>query len=369
MFTTFGLAAPPSSLGAQPVEWEVGSQPLVQIGQSVDDPQYQLDRVSAALWRGGEGLVIANGAYELRFYDGVGRYQQTSGRSGEGPGEFRRLSWLGEVGDSVIAAYDERLQRVSLHDRSGAHLSTFVLNDPALGVGPQVAGVLDEGLLILWLIPGDMPENGGIRQRRWRVAVHSLSGQLVRTIADGSPAGETFGLVVPGRGIALRRAPFSPTPRYAARGARVYRSNGVSYSVEIVDPAGQLLAVAGDPEERTILSESLKQAFLQDTLQAWPPGDRRRIEASLRFMMVHEHVPLVSDMRVDGRGNVWLRPRDPLRPASYWDVFSPLGEAVSRIHLPEHRALLDIADDAIVLLQSGEFGEDLVSVYELSRGR
>lgn len=353
-------------LAAQSPVWQVGPEPLMRIGDSPEDGRYQLDRVSAALWLGADGLVIANGGDELRFYDGGGRFRATAGRSGEGPGEFRALAWLGEYGDSMIAAYDQRLQRVSFMRRDGEFLHSFPLNDLQLGVGPRVAGVLDDGLLTLWLMPPEIPERGGISRSCFRLAVHDPGGDLVRVLGEG-PAREAFLFAVPGRGNVLRRAPFSPTAVYAAQGGRVYRSDGLSYSVEITDALGRVLAVAGDPHERVTLSDSMKEAFLRDTLQAWPSGERRRVEASLRLMMVHEHLPLVSDMRVDRSGHVWLQRRAPEGPSAYWDVFSATGEAVARLELPANRQVLDITRDHIVLLQSGQYGEDLVSVHALRR--
>lgn len=196
--------------------------------------------------------------------------------------------------------------------------------------------------------------------------MHGLDGDFRRILGEG-PAGEAFIVVVPGRGNVLRRAPFSPTPRYAAQGERIYRAEGVAYAVDVVDLDGGLQATAGDPRDRVELSDAIKEAFLRDTLRTWPSDSQRRIEREFQSMMVHEELPLVHDMRVDRLGHVWLRRRGPNGPQSHWDVFSPEGDRVARVELPEHRALLDVTEDAVVLLESGSYGEDLVGVYALRR--
>jgi hypothetical protein len=125
--------------------------------------------------------------------------------------------------------------------------------------------------------------------------------------------------------------------------------------------------MAGRVNERVPITEDIKSAFLRDTLEMWPTADRARIELAFRQMMVHEYLPVLSDMRVDDAGYVWLRKRGATGPASHWDIFSTTGAFYARVELPPHRAILDLADGHVVLLETGQFGEDLVSVYSLNR--
>ena len=71
--------------------------------------------------RTGDGrIVLANrGTYELRWYDVEGRFLWSAGRRGEGPGEFRWLTWATLFeGDSVLA-YDSQLRRASIFSPAG----------------------------------------------------------------------------------------------------------------------------------------------------------------------------------------------------------------------------------------------------------
>jgi hypothetical protein len=261
------------------------------------------------------------------------------------------------------------LQRVSVLSHDGEFLRSFQLNRPDLGVGPTVAGLLGDGsLLTLWRMPPVIPPNGGISQGRVRLVLYSISGEALQVFGEGS-GGEVFLHYVPGRGNALRRAPFSPAPRYAAHGDRIYDTDGSSYSVRIRHTDGRQVAIAGDVHRRIAITESVKSAFLRDTLRLWPTTEHRRLEAAFRRMMVHEYLPLVVDMRVDDAGYVWLRGRDATGAASHWDVFTPMGSPAAQVELPPNRAVLDIAGGNVVLLQSGQFDEDLVTVFTLDRNR
>jgi hypothetical protein len=46
-----------------------------------------------------------------------------------------------------------------------------------------------------------------------------------------------------------------------------------------------------------------------------------------------------------------------------------MGSPAAQVELPPNRAVLDIAGGNVVLLQSGQFDEDLVTVFTLDRNR
>ena len=130
---------------------------------------------------------------------------------------------------------------------------------------------------------------------------------------------------------------------------------------------GRQTAVVGDSNKRVRITAGVISAFLRDTLRVWPAEDRGRVEIAFRSLMVHEYLPLVADMRIDDLGQIWLRERELTGPASHWDVFSAKGSFQARVELPPHRAVLDVSNGRVVLLQSGQFGEDIVTVYLLDR--
>ena len=86
----------------------------------------------AALLDSGIVVVGTEGAQALRFYDSSGNYIITRGRSGAGPGEFRRLRSLQRLGRDSIVVWDAGLRRFTFLRRGVADVRTVPLAD--LGV-------------------------------------------------------------------------------------------------------------------------------------------------------------------------------------------------------------------------------------------
>ena len=66
-------------------------------------------------------FVLDPAVYGVHRFDGGGRWLDTFGGEGEGPGEFRQPTAMGWVADTLWVA-DRRLGRLSFFDRNGTHL-------------------------------------------------------------------------------------------------------------------------------------------------------------------------------------------------------------------------------------------------------
>ena len=104
-------------------EWRLSSLPAVDIGLAQGDERYELSGATSSLQLEDGRIVVANsGTNELRFFDREGRFLETAGRKGEGPGEFSGALHLNRLTDQHFAVYDQSQQRLSLFDSSGAFL-------------------------------------------------------------------------------------------------------------------------------------------------------------------------------------------------------------------------------------------------------
>ena len=75
------------------LDWRVGTEPAVSIGELEGPDPYLLQWVRDALILPDGRIVVANTSTdELRVFDALGRHLETWGGSGEGPGEFTSLS-------------------------------------------------------------------------------------------------------------------------------------------------------------------------------------------------------------------------------------------------------------------------------------
>jgi hypothetical protein len=87
-------------------EWGVDSTPRLDIGRE-SPPDSALGKVRAALRMRDGRIVVANAATsQLRFYDSTGRFLNSVGRAGNGPGEFEELWRLRRIADDSLMAME-----------------------------------------------------------------------------------------------------------------------------------------------------------------------------------------------------------------------------------------------------------------------
>src|SRR5688572_6584802 len=115
----FCLISFPAVASAQPV-WRLDRTPAIEIGRA----PIELHRVvDAALLSSGEVAIADAGNSRIVIVSPQGRLVRAIGRAGAGPGEFRGLSRLSVVGDTMVA-YDALQNRASAFRLDGTHLQT-----------------------------------------------------------------------------------------------------------------------------------------------------------------------------------------------------------------------------------------------------
>src|SRR5688572_4791222 len=95
----FCLISFPAVAAAQPV-WRLDRAPSIEVGRA----PIELHRVvDAALLASGELAIADAGNNRIIIVSPQGRLVRAIGRAGAGPGEFRGLSRISIVGDTVVA--------------------------------------------------------------------------------------------------------------------------------------------------------------------------------------------------------------------------------------------------------------------------
>ena len=96
--------------------WSLGSSDIT-IGSAGADADDDLYRVVGAARLADGSVVIANaGTGELRRYGFDGKHLGTTGRPGDGPEEFRAMSWLGRGDRDSIFVWDRGKNRVTVYE-------------------------------------------------------------------------------------------------------------------------------------------------------------------------------------------------------------------------------------------------------------
>src|SRR5690606_37189528 len=89
-------------------------------------------------------IVVANGSgSDVRFYSADGLHLVTSGRAGDGPGEFRAPMKLSLLPGDSVAVFDLRAGRVSILDPQGAFVRDMPVPTPD-GSRARVVGTLGD---------------------------------------------------------------------------------------------------------------------------------------------------------------------------------------------------------------------------------
>ena len=99
----------------------ITAEPALQIGVVEGDHNYELFRVTGAVWLSDGRVVVVNGGTaELRYYDREGRFLRRVGGRGKGPGEFTALTRVYRAAGDTVLGYDAwYLDRLSVFDERG----------------------------------------------------------------------------------------------------------------------------------------------------------------------------------------------------------------------------------------------------------
>ncbi len=187
--------------------------PTLRALDLVDDATAPLGSpIALAHWEG-DWVLADQMLGELKVFDSTGRWRQTIGSGGEGPGEFSWPVSLAVTSDGLLAVLDRSLNRVSYFDRAGAVVSDWVAPP---GRFSSIA-VLEDGRVIL---AGYLADGSGDDEH----TVHVLS-----------PTGELSGSLHP------RDSAWRPTERnfssvhLSVRGSQVATVESGSNRVFVTD--------------------------------------------------------------------------------------------------------------------------------------
>jgi hypothetical protein len=111
MIALLGFALVAQVQGVIPT-WTLSPTPTLTI-EDDGTPATQFVRIVGVARLSNGSIAVANrGTNDIRVFDARGRHVATFGRTGEGPGEFRRLDWVGRSGDTLWF-FDSGVMRVT----------------------------------------------------------------------------------------------------------------------------------------------------------------------------------------------------------------------------------------------------------------
>jgi hypothetical protein len=347
--------------------WRVGARPVVEIGALEGEEAYQFSQIGGVARLSDGRIVVANGGtQELRVFDPTGRHLRTTGRKGEGPGEFLAPGVLTVLPGDSVAVYDWNLQRMSVFDPAGTFVRSFALQHSA-GVAFPI-GRFAQGS---WLLqPGFTFSPGGTG-----TTVVRDTSQLLVFGPDGAMRdsagrwiGPDFYIQSEAQHASAVSLPFGRRTAVAVTGDRFYTGYTERYEIVRRDVGGAVDLVIRVRRADVPLAaadiDAHKARQLSDADAQWRP----RLERLYQDIPFPATLPAFDDLQVDPEGNLWVleagRPADEQRR---WAVFDPDGKLLGAIATPPAVSIREVGRDYLLGTWSDDLDVEHVRVYRLDR--
>ncbi|MEK6688603.1 MAG: hypothetical protein AABZ01_09125 [Gemmatimonadota bacterium] len=337
--------------------WVVVDSPTVQIGGDETNPLQDLAQASGALRLRDGRLVVVNGATsEIRFYAPSGGHLSTTGRKGQGPGEFQMPAGLWPVEGDSLLVFDALARRVTVIAPDGTTPRTYPLGG-VTGAPIPVDGRVSMALPVGWFRDGGilgMEQTFRIndpRSEAYRDTVSYLrfgpDGLVKDTVArlpglEMTPmalsfGGQTFNTPSP--------VPLGRNTVVAGRDSTVYLATNDAYQIEVRGLDGKVQRLIRMLSSPVPITAADQDAHRKETLEEFESGPTAGLVPGPMKEQINKHIaeaaypshfaPLV-EMRFDADGFLWAQesPRPGTGIRTY-AVFDTAGVFLGRVTMPK----------------------------------
>lgn len=368
-----------------PRAWRVEERPFLEIGASdartAGDSLYEFSRIMGVVkLADGRYAVGIQAAHTIRFYDANGRFLNSAGRSGEGPGEFRQILGLKAIAGDTLLVTD--LSEVELFTGRGQFVRQGASrrSQPGNFIWPS-AVLLDGSYVGIDMNDRAIPP-AGRSVRSVRMIRVSDDGRKADTIGTVQVAEGTFD----GRSTFPVEPVFSPRRHVASNGHRIFTAWPDRYEIAELTQAGRLVRLIRAELPPVRVTEAAREAYRQwyfsvpgEDGRPMPPSMQAFRQQRLDASGFADHFPLIGAMMSDRTGHLWARRYDYRElfytpgPASIhtllvpttWDVFDPRGQWLCTVQLPARFTPLDIGTDYVAGVARDGDDVESVRVYRL----
>ena len=260
----------------------------------------------------GHVYVLDNVAQEVRVFDRTGEYVRTLGRPGEGPGEFRGANGMGWGPDGLLWVVDQRLNRFTSFDSTGALVGSRRVPMSTLSYAWQGA----------FTASGELFDLGYVQDgEKGRPVLLRFDGASAYsdTIPFPDPPAHVFSWrnEQGGGGTTI---PFAPEHVWTVSPAKqLWTSDAEQYRIHRVDlPGDTTLTIVRDAPVIHVTTDERTKAI--ERVERFMRGNR--YDAN----QIPESKPALERIAVDGFGYVWVqRPDSAGAPGSDFDIFDQAG--------------------------------------------
>lgn len=318
--------------------------------------------------RDGRYAVADGGNARVVFFDASGTLTSTTGRSGEGPGEFQHLTLLARGAADSLLVWDRQLRRVSVLSPTGDFAHSFSLESTEDVPFASVSGVYADGS---FLATGFVDTGGGApttgRQIYSSPSFHFGPDGTFRSNTGVFPTSESY-YEVSDRGFSVFPVLFGRQAFRMTAGNRLVVATSDRYELRFHAQDGALtMIVRRDSRDRPVTSEA-RRSLVERLVQASRAGQQDRLRTVLSQMEVPEYLPEFSDVFADPLGRIWVREYEVEEgPLAEWHIYDEEGLAIGSISLPARFAPSDAGDDFVVGITTDDLDVQTVVEYPIHR--
>ena len=351
--------------GPRDPDLTLADEALVRIGEIDGDIEYIFGDVTGAVRLDDGSVVIANEqSYDLRRFDGSGRHMWTSGREGEGPGEYGGLRLLRGCPGAAVTVFDWHLDRITQLDQDGEVTDTRGLSADGVNPYSEPACTRDGDLVFTPWPETDRTVAAG-EHHRWRMEL--------RWAGDGDQISLRTGIA----GTERTRYTSSDGPRtwgrvmvFAVAPTGVWYGSADDYELEHVDWTGRVTRIARWAGPDLSVTRERLDRYLDARLARYDePAERRRFERDRwpdirdglpdRFPAYEEPLLTLPD------GSMWITTYGWRSPDQELHLLDADGAWLRRLTMPSGSTVLDAGPDWVLLRERGELDVPVVAVYRL----
>lgn len=361
-----GSTAPPNVTAAV---WQLEVPALVEIGDESRGRAYQFAQISG-LRRLQDGSIIVanNGTAEVRAYSPAGEHRWSAGQLGDGPGDFRSLTWVALLPGDTIVAHDNQPTRLVTFTPEGQHLKTVPVSVTGVGCGSYRPGLPGLQLLVLSCPPRVSKPPGIHRPARYVAIVDPFAATLRRLATVEGPEE----LVLEGGNWTYPA--FGLSPAAAARDSIIVYGSSERFEVQVMDLDGRVARTISWQGSRQPVTDSLRRLYEYDATRRLIDFARRTgrdtlavIEGGVRQAPAYsDSVPTIGSILLDSDLNIWVSDfgfRE--NPATRWSVFGLSGEHLAEVHVPQRFRIFDIGRDYVLGVQRDVDGLESIRLHRL----
>ena len=361
---------PPSEVD----RWQLGEIPLLTItGTDIPETPY-FGSVGDVVWlTNGRIAVNDTQARQIHLFGPDGHFSRSFGGPGDGPEEFRRVTSLSHLGDSVFA-YDARHDRISVWHTDGGLIRTVELAERQTGLLTQGAWVLSPSRIVSYgfTVPREVIQDGPAPYRVQGIAhvtLHDRSGQVLEGADpfDGPYSSSSAG------DLGL---PFSPRPAVTGDGQRIAYGSGSTSTIQLRDTDFNSMAVVTWPSRDRALDatevEGTAEAAREIFDQAPPDRIDMIVEAWTAEHLLPEIRPAFARLLYDDEGRLWISGFEPrLIRRDYssrqWEVVGRDGRPLGSLGLAPNQRLAAVRGDRVLVIERDELGVETLAAYTIER--